>query len=123
MQSCMLHGRATQLRHRSAALSSVRQLRPAVCRRAFQQCGRTACIVHSSSIRRLPIFPLGMVAFPTAQASSSVHLVGYSAAEGFARMARTRLTYASARTMQVPLTIFEARYRVLFSTLLAGDEG
>jgi len=24
---------------------------------------------------------------------------------------------------QVPLTIFEARYRVLFSTLLAGAEG
>jgi Lon protease-like protein len=46
--------------------------------------------VRASGIRRLPIFPLGIVAFPTAH---------------------------------VPLTIFEARYRVLFSTLLAGDEG
>lgn len=41
----------------------------------------------TQSIRNLPLFPLGMVAFPNTQ---------------------------------VPLTIFEARYRVLFSTLLAG---
>ena len=47
---------------------------------------RTALAVHATAIRQLPIFPLGLVAFPT---------------------------------MEVPLTIFEARYRVLFSTLLA----
>lgn len=67
-----------------------RRAQPSVRYSAARQRARHSCIVHSSSIRRLPIFPLGIVAFPTAQ---------------------------------VPLTIFEARYRVLFSTLLAGEEG
>lgn len=44
----------------------------------------------SSNTETLPIFPLGLVALPSAS---------------------------------VPLHIFEARYRVLFSTLLAGSEG
>lgn len=50
------------------------------------------CAAHKKggSRERLPIFPLGMVALPSAD---------------------------------VPLQIFEARYRVLFSTLMAGAKG
>ena len=102
------------------------------------------------AIRNLPIFPLGFVAFPgsevhTFQLPSRLHVrpacviclqrhhVGSrSSKDGRAWLHGLRLTKRSMGMpmryvprcwlplSQVPLNIFEARYRVLFSTLLAG---